>query len=123
MRILRHRFAAETLAVEEKFDFLAIAVSPDADFLPFLAGPVPVREHMQHRLIRPPGLQIIHAVLGKAADIENAVLRRDGRPAEGHRLAAIIEAGPDAHAGKEWPLGVVRPCVLQIRSPVGRIQS
>ena len=49
VRVLRHGLFAEALAVEEQFDFVAVAEAAHINLLAFLAGPVPVRQQVQHR--------------------------------------------------------------------------
>ena len=100
VRIIRHRLPAEALAVQEQFDLLAIAVAPHVNVLAFLARPVPMRQQMQHRLVRPPRLVILKVVLGKTAGVEDAEMRIDARPVVRRRLAAIIKTRPDESAGE-----------------------
>src|SRR5215472_16764989 len=102
MLIFLHLLRAEALSVEEEFDFIHIGVNPNGDFLAFVSGPVPVRKEMEHRPLRPPGLVIEECVLGKAADVDDAILRADVRPAIGRGLTAIIKAGPDEAASEPF---------------------
>ena len=71
-----------------------------ADFLAFLARPVPVRQQVQHGVRRPPRLVIVKVVLRKTARVQNAEMRIDARPPIGRRLAAIIKTRPDKAAAK-----------------------
>ena len=115
--IFFHRLPAEAPAVQEQFHLLAIAQRAHVHFLAFPARPVPVRQQMQHRFVRPPRLVIPGVVLAKAAHVQDAEVRIDARPAIRRRLAAVIKPRPDEAAGQprtrveETPpfLGRIRP--------------
>src|SRR5581483_2921819 len=97
-----HFFASEALAIEEEFDFLAVAEAPDGDVLAGFVGPVAVGEDVDEWLVLlPPGFPIIGLVLGKAAHVEKTEVGVDLGPVEGSRLTAVIEAGPIEAAGGE----------------------
>ncbi len=92
--VLRHVLRAEAAAVVEELDAVEVRVDPDGDVLALEAGPVPVREDVQHRRRRPPRLVVVERVLREPAEVDDAVLRADVRPRVRRRLAAIVEAGP-----------------------------
>ena len=74
MAVSGHRFALQFLAVHSQFHFIAITVYPNVDAITFVTLQIPVGKDVQHRLIRPPGLQIPGFVLGKATVVQNAEL-------------------------------------------------
>jgi len=74
MAVSGHRFAIQFLAVHSQFHFIAVAVYPNVDAITFVTLQIPVRKDVQHRLIRPPGLQIPGFVLGEATVVQNAEL-------------------------------------------------
>jgi hypothetical protein len=90
---------AEALFVEEELDLSGVRVRAHVDGLPFSTGEVPVRSELQVRLFVPPGLEVMKAVLGKAAGIEDPELRAYRRKTVRIRLAAIIESSPIEDAG------------------------
>ena len=118
------RLAAQRATVEQQLHVLGVAVDAHVDRLAFAARPVPVRQQVDHRLGGPGGLQVVAAVLQRAGRVHHPELGRHGRPAEGRGLAAVVEAGPDEHAGQEGPLGIEAPGFLDgrgrraARSPV-----
>jgi hypothetical protein len=65
VRIGFHCLPAQAFAVQEQFHLLAIAETPHIDGLALPARPVPMRQQVQHRPVRPPGLVIVVKVLGK----------------------------------------------------------
>ena len=118
MAVPLHRLSAEAPAVHRELDLVAIAVAPDADLLTFPrgGGGGPVRVEVEHRLVGPPGFQVIEAVLGKAAEIEDAGMRTDLRPAVGIGFAAVVKTRPEEHAGEIRAGGVVLPAGLDVPS-------
>ena len=76
-----------------------------ADFRAFLAGPVPMRQQVEHGIGRPPRLVIIEIVLRETAHVEDAEMRIDARPRIRRRLAAIIKTRPDETAAQPRPVG------------------
>src|SRR5689334_16126447 len=120
MAVARHLLrGAQALAVQEQLDPLGVAVDPDIDRLPLLARPVPVRQQVGNGLIAPPGPVIVVAVLGEAADVQDAEVRVDAGPAVRRRLAFVVETGPDEAAGDERALGDGPPRPFR-RLPPGR---
>src|SRR5687767_1325582 len=105
--VAQHWLAAERAAVEQQLDLFGIAVRPDLDRPALAAGPVPVREHMDQWLVRPPpGAVVKVIVLRETAHVEHAKVAGDAREARvGGRLAAIVEAGPDEAAEDVRALG------------------
>src|SRR3954465_4189473 len=55
---------------------------------------------MKDRLARPPSLVVVERVLGKAADVNDSVLRADVRPSIRRGFASIIESRPHESPGK-----------------------
>src|SRR5690606_31675700 len=108
--------AAERTAVEQQLDLLVIRVHAHLDRLAFAALPIPVWEHVQHRLPGPPGAQVVEAILRKAACIQNSELRGDRRPAERRRFAAVIETGPVHDPGGEGARRIKSPPRLRVAS-------
>src|SRR4030095_7624779 len=47
----RHPLLADGGFVQEELDLVAVAVDPDVNVLAFLSWPVPVREHVEYRLV------------------------------------------------------------------------
>ena len=62
-----------------------------------------MRKQVEHRLRRPPGLVVVEGVFGKAARVDDSVLRTDVGPLVGRGLPAIVEPGPHESPGKPWP--------------------
>ena len=114
MAVALHLLATERSAVEEELDLVAVGIGADLHDLAFLARPVPVGEDVQHHLIGPPRLEVVEAVLGEAAGIEDAELRADRREVERRGLAAIVKSGPIHNAGELRSGGVVLPAELGV---------
>ena len=74
MPVFGHFLAAKFLSVDCQFHFIAVAVHPYIDAVAFMPFQVPVRQDMQHRFVRPPGLQIKGLIFREAAVIEHAEL-------------------------------------------------
>src|SRR5512141_598167 len=87
-------------------------MTPDTDFLPFLAAPIPMWKEVQDRLGPPPALGVAEVVFREAARIENAEVRTDTRPAVGRRFTAIIESRPCEPAREVRALVINRPPML-----------
>ncbi len=100
------------MAIEEQFDFLAIAEAAHVNLLAFPSRPGPMRHKVQNGFAAPPRLIIVENVLGKTARVQNAKLRADVGPTKRGRLAAIIETSPDERAAGPRPGGVVIPPFL-----------
>ena len=98
-----HFLAAEIAAVDDQGHFVAVAVHPDGYFFSFVSRQVPVRQDMQDRLVRPPGLQVIRLVFGEAAIVQDAEFRTGGRILQRVGFAAVVEAGPVEQAGQPGP--------------------
>ena len=121
--VLGHGFAAQVLAVDRQLHFVAVAVHPDVDAVALMALQVPVGQDVEHRFVRPPGLQVIGLILGEAAIVQDAELRTRSRELHGIGLAAIVEARPIEQAGEVGTLVVELPAALntvqQAVLPVG----
>ncbi len=121
MAVLRHVLCAETCPVQEQFHAGGVAVGPDINRLAFFAGPVPVRQDMDNRLVAPDGLVIVIVVFGEAALVHDAEVGIDAGPAKGRRLAFVIKAGPDKAAGDKGPVGDGLPGIFRRLRPGRRI--
>ena len=89
-----HRLTAERFSIQRQFHFVTIAVAANVDRLAFLTGPIPVGQHVHHRLFGPARLIVVKRILGEPAGVENAELAADGGPAERRGFAAVIETRP-----------------------------
>src|SRR6188768_3449385 len=94
MAVLFERFAALALAVEPQLHLFGVAEHLNFERLPFATGPSPMGKYVQHGLRAPPGLEVVVAVFGEAAAVEDAELRADRGKAERIRFTAVVEAGP-----------------------------
>src|SRR6266699_7037013 len=94
MAVGAYGLRAQRNSVEEQLDCVAIAVNPHRNFLALAAQPIPMRKEVQHWTVAPPALIIVAGVLGKAARVEDCVLRTDRGPREWSRLAPIIKTTP-----------------------------
>src|SRR5207302_9971957 len=88
------------LAIEEDLNRVEIRMHPHRDRLALTLIPIPVGKQMQNRFRSPPRLVIIEVVFGKAAHIDDAELRINGRPCVGRGLAAIVKSGPGETSGE-----------------------
>ena len=112
MSVLGHRLAAELLAVDDEFHFVAVAVCPEFDGLALVALQVPVGEDMERRFVGPPGFQIPRLVFPEAAIVEDAEFGVVGREDKGIGFAAIVEARPVEESGSPGTVGIELPAAL-----------
>src|SRR5579885_2325664 len=122
MRVFLNGLFAETFAIQEQFNFVIVAVTPDVDLLAFFSSPVPVRENVQCRNAFPPGLIIIIVVLWESARVHNSEVRTDARPVVWGRLPAIIESGPDKTACQKRALVIDFPPEFGCRAPARSVK-
>ena len=87
------RLHALRLAVDKKFHLVGIVViAPHINILS--RRPVPVREKMEHRLVRPLRLIEVIGILRKSGKVDDAEIRAACRPSVRSRLADIVESRP-----------------------------
>src|SRR5580704_869880 len=68
-----------------------------------------MRQQVDDRFVRPPGLIVVKIVLRKTAGVHDAEMGVNARPAIGRRFAAIVETRPRKSAGQPWTVGEILP--------------
>src|SRR5207342_3253559 len=117
MSKMRNLLAACTLAVDQELNLVHVRVHPYRNLFAFPAREVPVRKHMNYRILAPPGLVVEEVVFRESAHIHNSKLRIDRRPPIRSWLAAIVEAGPCEATGLPLAGAVERPPFFSSLAP------
>jgi hypothetical protein len=112
-----YRFDAERLAVQDEFNFVAVALDPDVDGLSLFARPIPMGVHVNGRFIPPPRFVVIVGVLRKSAHVHDPEMAVNTWPAVWSGLTFVVKTRPHKTAFDIWAICNRLPSDLGRLSP------
>src|ERR1035437_7920484 len=108
--VMRNHFVrAEALSVEKEFNAIEIGLYLHKHFFALSALPVPMRGHVEKRLVIPPCLVVKVRIFREPAYIYYAELRTHAWPRIGRRLSPIVEPRPSESTREPRPGAIEVP--------------